>query len=318
MPGHRIDVHNHALQEKTLKAFGGLRLRGGYQISLQWTPEAALSYMDHCDIAAQIVSIPMTFKGSAEDPEYGTRNARVVNEGHAELIERYPDRFGAFATLPSDGPDEALAEIAYALDELRLDGVMLTSNMAGHYFGDPALEPVLAELDRRQVPVFVHPTDCPGIEALGFGRPSSIVELPFDTARTITNALYTGFFQRHPGLRLILAHSGGALPSLAWRIGKHTGWGRGPDDADIDDTHVAEVLRGLYYETALATSRNSLLPLLEVTTADHVLFGTDWPACPEPSVVEIIDDLTSFDGFTAQQLRAVERDNALTLFPRFS
>lgn len=318
MPGHRIDVHNHALQEKALKAFGGLRLKGGYKISVQWTPETALAYMDRCDIAAQIVSIPMTFTGSAEDPEYGTRNARVVNEGHAELIEKYPDRFGAFATLPSDGPDEALAEIAYALDELRLDGVMLTSNMAGHYFGDQALEPVLAELDRRQVPVFVHPTDSPCIDTLGFGRPSSVVELPFDTARTITNALYTGFFQRHPGLRLILAHSGGALPSLAWRIGKHTGWGRGPDDADIDDTHVAEVLRGLYYETALATSRNSLLPLLEVTTADHILFGTDWPACPEPSVVEIIGDLASFDGFTATQLRAVERDNALTLFPRFS
>jgi predicted TIM-barrel fold metal-dependent hydrolase len=318
VPGHRIDVHNHALQKHMLEAFGGLQLRGGFKISVQWTPEVALAYMDRREIAAQIVCIPMTFAGSAEDPEYGTRNSRVVNEGHAELIGKYPDRFGAFATLPSDGPDQALTELTYALDELRLDGVVLTSNMAGHYFGDPALEPVLAELHRRQVPVLVHPTDCPHIDTLGFGRPSSIVELPFDTARTITNALYTGVFQRYPELRLILAHCGGALPTLAWRIAKHTGWGRGPDDADIDDTHVTQVLRGLYYETALATSRNSLLPTLEVTTPDHILFGTDWPACPESSVIQIIDDLTTFDGFTPQQLHAVERDNALTLFPRFA
>lgn len=195
---------------------------------------------------------------------------------------------------------------------------MLTANVLGRYFGDPSLEPVLAELARRGTPVFVHPVDCPHIDALGFGWPSSVVEFPFDTARTITNALYTGVFLRHPGLRLILAHCGGALPTLGRRIGEHTVMGRGPDDADIDPAHVAEVLRGLYYDTALAGSRNSLLPTLEVTTSDHILFGTDWPAAPEPTAVRNIDNLMAFDGFTKDELRGVERDNALALFPRLA
>jgi predicted TIM-barrel fold metal-dependent hydrolase len=298
-------------------ARNGYRPRGGYTISVRWTPDAALAYMDRHDIAAQIVSMPLAFGGSAADPEFGTRMARMINEGGAELIAKHPGRFGAFATLPGDSADQALVELAYALDELRLDGVVLTSNVLGGYFGDPDLEPVLAELARREVPVFVHPTDCPHIDVLGFGRPSSIVEFPFDTARTITNAIYTGVFQRHPALRLILAHCGGALPTLGWRIGEHTVMGRGPDDADIDPAHVAEVLRGLYYDTALAGSRNSLLPTLEVTTADHILFGTDWPAAPEPTVEHNIANLTSFDGFTEDDLRGVERDNALRLFPRF-
>jgi len=196
--GQRIDVHTHAMPERAMAAIApqGFRPRGGYKISVQWTPEAALAYMDRRDIAAQIVSMPMAFAGTPDDPEFGTRIARMINDGSAELIEKHPDRFGAFATLPSDGPDQALAELTHALDELRLDGVVLTSNMAGRYFGDPALEPVLAELARRQVPVFVHPTDCPYIDVLGFGRPSSIVEFPFDTARTITNAIYTGVFQQ--------------------------------------------------------------------------------------------------------------------------
>jgi len=298
-------------------AASGFRPTGGYRMSVRWTPEAALAYMDRHEIAAQLMSMPMSFAGTADNPEFGTRLSRTINEGHAELIAKHPDRFGAFATLPADGPDVALTELAYALDELRLDGVVLTSNMAGRYFGDPALEPVLADLARRRVPVFVHPQDCPHIDVLGFGRPSSIVEFPFDTARNITNALYTGVFQRYPDLQLILAHCGGALPTLGWRIGEHTVMGRGPDDADIDPTHVAEVLRGLYYETALAGSRNSLLPTLEVTGADHILFGTDWPAAPEPTVVRNITNLIGFDGFTPDELRGVERDNALRLFSRF-
>ena len=320
MSARRIDVHTHAMTQGVVAelAARGFRPTGGYTISVQWTPDAALAYMDRHRIAAQVVSMPMVFAGSDEDPEFGTRLCRMINEGNAELIAKHPGRFGAFASLPADGPEQALTELAYALDELRLDGVVLTSNVAGHYFGDPFLEPVLAELERRQVPVFVHPVDSPCIEVLGFGRPSSIVEFPFDTARNITNGLYTGFFQRHPGLRLILAHCGGALPTLGWRVGEHTVMGRGPNDADIDPTHVAEVLHGLYYETALAGSRHSLLPTLEVTTAEHILFGTDWPAAPEPTVARNIANLTSFDGFTTEQLRGVERDNALRLFPRFA
>lgn len=105
---------------------------------------------------------------------------------------------------------------------------------SGRYLGDPSLEPVLAELARRKVPVFVHPVDCPHIDVLGFGRPSSIIEFPFDTARTITNILFTAVFQRHQGLLLILARCGGALPTLGWRIGEHIVMGRGPHYADID------------------------------------------------------------------------------------
>jgi predicted TIM-barrel fold metal-dependent hydrolase len=320
MASQRIDVHTHAMTQGVVAelAARGFRPTGGYTISVPWTPEAALAYMDRHGIAAQVASMPMAFAGSDDDPDFGTRVCRMINEGNAELIAKHPARFGAFASLPADGAEQALTELAYALDELGLDGVVLTSNVAGHYFGDPFLEPVLAELERRKVPVFVHPVDSPCIEVLGFGRPSSIVEFPFDTARNITNGLYTGFFQRHPGLRLILAHCGGALPTLGWRIGEHTVMGRGPNDADIDPTHVAEVLHGLYYETALAGSRNSLLPTLEVTTAAHILFGTDWPAAPEPTVVRNIANLTSFDGFTADELRGVERDNALRLFPRFA
>jgi predicted TIM-barrel fold metal-dependent hydrolase len=154
------------------------------------------------------------------------RRAREINEEYAGLIEKYPSRFGAFAAVPVDTPERALAEIEYALDVLRLDGVLLTSNSEGKYFGHPFYEPIFAELARRHVPAFVHPEDCPHIDELGLNRPSSVIEYPVDTARTLTNAIYTGVFQRYPNLTFITAHCGGVLPTLGWRIAEHTEMGR--------------------------------------------------------------------------------------------
>jgi predicted TIM-barrel fold metal-dependent hydrolase len=222
MARDRIDVHTHYLggavgrwfQDAQFVATGGYRLD---RLGL-WSATGALEFMDRHEIATQILSVPLTFAGERDDRPPAPLT-REINEEYAALIKDHPDRFGAFAAIPLDAPDDALGEIDYALDGLGLDGVLLTSNASGHYFGQPFFEPILAELSRRRVPVFVHPEDCPHIDVLGFGRPSSVIEFPLDTAPNITNALYTGVFRRHPGLRLILAHCGGVLPNpgLAYR-----------------------------------------------------------------------------------------------------
>jgi 6-methylsalicylate decarboxylase len=318
MGNPRFDVHTHYLGGTVARLFeSGFTLTGGYRMSAQWDAATAIEFMDRHSIATQILSVPWAFTDPSGDSGFANRFCRQVNEEYAALIRDHPGRFGAFAAIPANHPDDALAEIEYGLDVLGLDGVLLSTNAAGHYFGGEFYAPILAELAHRQVPAFVHPAECPHIEVLGFGRPSSIIEFPCDTARTITDAIYSGVFQRHPELTLILAHCGGVLPTLGWRIGEHTAMGRGPDDANIDAVDVAATLRGLYYETALAGSRNSLLPTLEVTTADHILFGTDWPAAPEPTVVKNIANLTSFTGWADGELAHVERANAAKLFSRF-
>ncbi|HEV2637344.1 MAG TPA: amidohydrolase family protein [Actinocrinis sp.] len=315
----RIDVHTHYLGGAVEQLFAsGFSLAGGFKMSVRWTPQAALDYMDRLGIRTQILSAPWTITGTEQDPDLAGRFTRQLNEEYAELIAQYPGRFGAFAALPGDSPEAMLEELEYALDTLHLDGVLLTSNVDGHYLGSDWYEPVLAELGRRRVPVFLHPADSPVmVEQFGFGRPSSVCEFPFDTARNVINGIYRGAFQRYPGLKLILAHCGGALPTLGWRIAAHT-VATGPDDADIDAQHVAGVLRGLYYETALAGSRNSLLPTLEVTGPDHILFGTDWPAAPEPMAVRNAEELMKSDVFTDAQLADVESGNAKLLFPRLA
>lgn len=137
------------------------------------------------------------------------------------------------------------------------------------------------------------------------------MEYPFDTARNITNAIYRGVFQRYPNLRLILAHAGGALPAQAAR----SVWGR-PADAEIDAQRIAHVLAGLYYEIALAGSKNALLPVLKVTGVDHILFGPDWPIAPEPVVDLNIGQLLRYDGFTDEAWAGVDNTNASRLLHR--
>jgi len=313
----RIDVHAHYFGGRVAALLDSRPRLSDAPATPPWTPESALALMEQNGIATQLLSLPFTPVSPDSDPGFAAAFARQVNQEYAKLMSDRPGRFGAFAAVPGDSAEAMVSEIGYALDTLNLDGVALNSNVQGQYWGSALLEPVLAELDRRQVPVLIHPTDSPHAVELALGRPRSVVEFPFDTARNITNALYTGVFERYPNLRLILPHCGGPLPTLAWRIGVNTAIGRGPQDAVVTAEHVSRVLKGLYYDTAMAGSRNSLLPVLEVTDSDHLLLGTDWPAAPEPVVTENLKLLTSF-GFAPDELERIEHGTARRLFPRLS
>ncbi|MFH8343033.1 amidohydrolase family protein [Streptomyces sp. AM6-12] len=315
LSARRIDVHAHY--------FGGsvaaLARTHGLPPAIAarpWTPEDALAAMDRHEVATQVLSVPFTATSEGQRAGFARTLCRRINEELAGLIDQYPGRFRAFACLPGDGPEAMLDELAYALDVLRLDGVSLTSNVAGRYLGAPVLDSVLAELDRRRAPVYIHPAACAHAAELSLGRHASLLEFPFDTARTITDALYCGVFLRHRGLRLILSHLGGALPALAWRIAACTTVSAGPGDALVTAEHVAEVLRGLYYDTAMAGSPHSLLPVLQVTGIDHILFGTDVGAAPEPIIAGAIGELTC--ALSGPDLEAVECSNAARLFPRLA
>jgi predicted TIM-barrel fold metal-dependent hydrolase len=107
------------------------------------------------------------------------------------------------------------------------------------------------------------------------------------------------------------------LPTLGWRIAALVDL-RGADDAAITADHIADVLRGMHYDTALAGSPNSLHPILQVTGYDHILFGTDFPAAPGPAIDGNIENLMHFDGLTDDQRSDIERTNATRLFPRLA
>ena len=209
MSRDRIDIHSHCAGSVVAQPLRDTALAGGFRVS-PWSVDAALAFMDRHDIATQILSVPIEWL-PATGPADAVRAARLVNEAYAELISAHPGRFGAFACLPMNSVDAALTEIGYALDTRPRRGD------ARHEHVQEVLRAPIPRADPRRART---PEDAgirssrrmPHIDVLGFGRPSSVIEFPLDTARTITNAIYSGVFQRYPALTVILAHAGGRCP----------------------------------------------------------------------------------------------------------
>lgn len=303
MSAYRFDVHAHYLMPTgmTLPSHGPKFLSSPMS---HWTPEFALKFMDDHGIAVQMLSFPHNL---------GPTQARAGNEYGALLVEKYPDRFGLLASLPLTDVDAALEEIEYAFETLGADGVILMTNCDGSYLGDSKFEPIYHALNQRSATVFLHPTSPANIHCEACGRPGPIMEFPFDTCHSVGDMLYAGVFERYTSIRFILSHAGGALPTLAPRIATIGTLSWAPHRRALTEDSVLKQLSGLYFDTAIAGSRAAILPLLELTSSDHIVFGTDFPPASVPVIERNISWLDALDILDPKEVA----NNARSLFPRF-
>lgn len=203
---YRIDLHAHFLPPEyraSLLSHGYFTI-GGYPTP-DWSPEAALDFMDRYGIAAQALSISdpgVSFLRGAEARDM----ARYCNTYAAGLFKSHPTRFGGFAVLPMPDVAASIAELEYALTVLKLDGVVLLSSYDGVYLGDPRFEPLMAALDRHNAYVFVHPASVSRDSKPELPLPDFLYEFTFDTTRAATMLMYTGTMRRYPRIRFQLAH----------------------------------------------------------------------------------------------------------------
>ena len=303
-----IDVHHHivppvyksALAKIGITSFGGLPFP-------TWNAQKTLDVMDLRGIATAITSIssPGIYFG---DKQFAIDLARQCNEFSANLISDHETRFGGFAVLPLPDIDAALKELEYALDILKLDGVVLYSNVDGFYVGTSEFDELYADLNRRKAIVFIHPTVPAQDKFPAMDIPPSIMEFVFDTTRAIANLIVNKTIKRYPDIRFIVAHGGGTAPYIAWRISLL-------DYLLYTDT--INDLKSLYYDTALSASPYALRSLQELVAPAHILFGSDYPFAPEMAISLTIYGLNSFDGFDEKELSEINRENALDLFPQF-
>jgi 6-methylsalicylate decarboxylase len=310
----RIDVHQHVVPPfyaAELPSHGG---DPSGSVTPNWSPEQAIAFMDSQQIAAGILSIstPSVVGWAGSERR---RMARRINEYVAELVSKWPDRFGSFATLPLPDVDGAIAEAAYALDSLHADGVVVMASYEGKYLGDPAFEPLWAELDRRHTVVFEHPGATPGQAPLppAAGVAAPMVDFPFQTTRTAVQLVLNGVVDRYPGLRIILSHAGGFLPYASQRFAELAGVFQ-PGAARPED--IMSRFRRFYFDTAL--SSGAAIPTLKAFAGvDHILFGTDSPYEHGVSAA-FTAKLDGDDTLSADEHRAIDHANAYTLFPRLA
>jgi predicted TIM-barrel fold metal-dependent hydrolase len=307
----RIDLHAHitpAAYAAEVRRLGAVPDHG----LPDWSVDQTIEMMDAWGTALAVLSLtpPGVYFG---DQLAAGRLARSVNEEIAAVVRDRPDRFGGLAVLPLPDVGAALDELTYAFDELALDGVLLYTNVAGTYLGDPAWDPLFDELDRRRAFVLVHPGAPPYPSPIAY--PNYLVEFPMDTTRAVVSLLYSGTLERCPDVRLLLSHLGGMVPFLGHRIRSLT------LRTDAFDAKVPrgplEYLAGLYYDTGLSANEAALRATLALTDAEHVVFGTDWPYAevapgssdPQPVLATVFDDADR---------EAVGRTNATVLVPRLA
>ena len=301
---HRVDVHYHFSSPGFIAAITARKT--GQRPLMEWTPAKAIADMDRDGVATSIVSTsePSVWFG---DNAAARALARECNEYGARLMADYPGRFGMFATLPLPDVDGTLREIEYAFDTLKADGACFMTSYQGKYLGDPAFAPVMDELNRRKAVVYTHPfrAEC-CVNLLPEGRSMGIT-LVNDTTFTIASVLHSGTAARCPDIRFIWSHGGGTMPYIVGRVG-----GNNPPSPAYPRGAMYE-LQKFYYYTAQAVSAPTLAALTKLIPTSHILFGTDYPFATAATNAKGLRD---YGELSATDIRAIERDNALPLFPR--
>ncbi len=305
----RIDTHHHVFSPAYVAELN--KAGQAPPIVKNWSVAKTLDDMNKAGVGTSILSVT-TPQVSFTNEEHARRIARESNEWVAKLAGDNKGKFGSFAMLPMQSTDAALREIEYALDVLKADGIGLLTSYGDKWLGHASFAPIMDELNRRKAILYTHPTAancCRNI--LTPEIPPTVIEYGTDTARTITDIVFSGTAARCPDLRFIFSHAGGTIPFLVERLTK----------LPIQDPRLApRVPRGVlfelkrfFYDTAWTAHPGALASLTKLVDVSQILLGSDYPyRTGFDNVTGLIDY-----GFAASDLRAIERDNALKLLPKY-
>lgn len=311
----RIDVHSHFFPPAYVEHWNVWAPKAGHlpwpQRVSTWSPQRAIEQMDEHGIAAMVLSLPIP-AANVGDTALNRQVARVCNEYAARLRDDHPSRFGFLASLPVTDVDACLAEIDYAFDVLKADGVGMMSNFGDRWPGEPEFGPIFEALNKRKAVVHFHPQPPSACARLVPGVPQGMLEYVYDTGRAIVSLLLSGTFTRQKDIRFIFAHGGGTVPFLAGRISEFEAMLPGFKEAAPNGTF--DVLSRLHFDVATAATPPTMAALLALVPVSQLLFGSDYPFLPLGHSGEAIRKLA----LSSDQVAAIERGNGLRLFPQFA
>jgi aminocarboxymuconate-semialdehyde decarboxylase len=322
-----VDVHTHMLNEEFLRLLkkhgGGYKLKkvvgGQTGIFKDGAPfmtlmpgmfdyELRIKAMDAAgvDIAVVTLTSPNVYWGS---PEVSLQAAQLVNNDMAARQREYPDRMRFMCSLPWQHPRLAVAELKRACDELGAVGVMVLANIDGESLTHKKFSSIWKEIDRRGLPVLVHPSAPPGTAELDVMRYNLIasVGFMFDTSLAVARMIFDGFFDRHPNLKLIAAHGGGTLPYIAGRL--DICFDNMPACRERISSKPSTYLKKIYYDSVVF-QMESLELALKVGGDGNVLYGSDYPH----NIGDMKGCLGRVDALPAAQRDAVRGGNAMRIF----
>ncbi len=305
----RVDVHHHVAPPRWVTELTSRNL--ATPDITNWSPAKTLDDMDAAGVSTSILSVTSPAVSFA-DADLARRVARESNEWVANLRRDHPGRFGSFAMLPVQDIDGSLKEIEYALDTLKADGIGLLTSYGDKWLGHPMYAPIMNELNRRKAVLYTHPTLANCCRGLVPDIAPTVIEFGTDTSRTVADIVFSGTAARCPDLRFIFSHAGGTVPFLTERfiqapvINKNLA-ARVPNG-------VLHELKRFYYDTAWAYNAAPLAALTKLVDVSQIVYGSDYPYRTGAGTVK---GLTAY-GFSAKDMKAIGRDNAVRLLPRLA
>ena len=293
----KIDVHAHYVPEKCLDAeakatdghIHGMRIvqEGSRQVAYTnnarnlaldppqiYSIERRLKDMATQWVDMQVLSVPPFLFFYATDPAQSLEQCQKINNGFAETVQSYPERFVALANLPMQEPEMAARELERSVRELGLRGAEICSNINGKNLDDKSFVPFYAKLQQLDVPVFIHPSNVLGADRLRPYHLQNLIGNPSDTAVAAASLIFGGVLKEFPRLKFYLAHGGGSCPYLRGRW-EH-GWQVRPEARANIDRPPSDYFRLLCFDS-LVHSVPALNFLVETVGPARVMMGTDYP-----------------------------------------
>jgi aminocarboxymuconate-semialdehyde decarboxylase len=312
----KIDVFNHIFPQRffeRLTAEGGTPRDMGKRvrnIPVLWDLDRRFRVMEQFgDEYQQVLSIASPPIEVMAGPELAVELARLANDGMAELVGSHPERFPAFvASLPLSDVEASLQEMTRAIDQLGARGVQIFTNVNGRPLDDPDLWPILERMAAYDLPIWMHPArgaTFPDYTSEGRSKYEIWWTLgwPYETSAAMARLVFSGVFDRLPGLKVITHHLGGLVPYLEGRVGP--GWDQiGARTTDEDYVSLKNGLRKRPYDyfkedfladTAVFGARPATVCGLEFFGADRVLFASDSPFDPEGGSMYIRETIAIID-----------------------
>ena len=241
---------------------------GGFDIARR------LHDMDATGVDVHVLSAtPQTYLYN-QPPELAVTLAAIQNEQIAKHVEAHSDRFMGIATLPMQAPEKAADELRRAMTKRGLKGAMFASNIMGKNLDDPSFEPIWEAAEELDAFIFIHPNNVAGADRLKAYYLQNLIGNPLDTTIAAACLYFGGVLDRHPGLKIVLAHGGGFTPyqSARWEHG----WKVRPEPKKNIASQPVNIAGRFLYDTILH-SANALEAMIGLVGADRVLLGSDYP-----------------------------------------
>jgi aminocarboxymuconate-semialdehyde decarboxylase len=209
-----------------------------------------------------------------EPPDVAVVLARQINDAFARVVREKKGRFTALATLPLNDPAASVQELERAMTDLGLPGAMVFSNVNHVALADDAYAPLWKKADDLGAVIYIHPTDPLGVEAMLDYWLMPLVGFLMDTTLAAAKLVFTGVVERHPRIRWVLTHMGGATPYLAERYDR--GYRAFVECRRNISKPPSEYLKTFYYDT-VNFNPNAVKLAISFAGIDRILAGSDYP-----------------------------------------